>query len=134
MNPFTEELGGIAEQEQRRSDHKNYLAGIDLVFGLTRDVTDPEKIKLIKEKANVGGERQLGKREGSDVYVTRELAEMVERKLGLEITRQYLGIYKEEVQEAMMGTEKSVLPSKAQERSTAKEGLFGTSNVRRITF
>lgn len=134
MNPFTEELAGVAEQEQRRSDHRNYLAGLDFVFGLTKDVIDPKKIEEIKERANVGGERQLGMNEGVDVYVSRELIEAVERRLGWEKTRQYLGVYKDEVQDKFMGIKHVDSPSMEQDRKEAKEGLFMTSNVRRITF
>ncbi|HOX96570.1 MAG TPA: hypothetical protein PLI45_04285 [Candidatus Woesebacteria bacterium] len=134
MNPFTEELSGITELEQRKSDLQNYLAGLDLAFGLTRNIDDLETIKKIKEKANVAGERQLGREAGVDVYVDRAMAEIITRKLGEEKSRHYLGVYKEEVQEKMFGTTMPASPSLQEYRNKAKESLFMTKDVRRIMF
>jgi hypothetical protein len=128
------EISKAAEKEQRLADYKDYLAGIDLVFGLEQGSLDREKEKAIKEKANLVADRWLTKGEGTDVYVNEGLIGQVETRLGRAKTREYLSVFKDEVFDKMVNPDNLATKNLELQRKEASKELFMTEKVRKITF
>lgn len=124
----------IAAQEQRIKDTKNYLAGLDIVFGVENTERNEQEVKEIKENANIAAERQLGESIGQLVLLNEQIAKEIKVRLGDKKAKELLGIYKTEVEEKMLNNGIRVSEEALKQREDAKEQLFLTKNLKYVTF
>ncbi|KKS61859.1 MAG: hypothetical protein UV30_C0029G0002 [Candidatus Collierbacteria bacterium GW2011_GWF1_42_50] len=66
--------------------------------------------------------------------MNEKIANHILMRLGEEKTRQYLGIYKGEIEEKLLTESPMVTEEMEKNRSEAREALFTTKNIRRIVF
>ena len=130
----TESRADVEREAYKRSDLEAYRRGLDLVFGIgTFELSDEDKKAIIKraERASI---RQLNDRLGEEVVLNEKMANYILMRLGEEKTKQYLGIYKGEIEEKLLTKSPTVTEEMEKARSEAREALFTTKNVRRIVF
>ena len=130
----TESRADVEREAYKRSDLEAYRRGLDLVFGIgTFELSDEDKKAIIKraERASI---RQLNDRLGEEVVLNEKMANYILMRLGEEKTKQYLGIYKGEIEEKLLTKSPTVTEEMEKARSEAREALFATKNVRRIVF
>jgi len=130
----TESRADAEREVFKRSDLEAYRKGLDLVFGIeTTELSDEDKKAIIKraERASI---RQLSNWSGEEVILNEKIANHILMRLGEEKTRQYLGIYKGEIEEKLLTESPMVTEEMEKTRSEAREALFTTKNIRRIVF
>ena len=130
----TESRADVEREAYKRSDLEAHRRGLDLVFGIgTFELSDEDKKAIIKraERASI---RQLNDRSGEEVVLNEKMANYILMRLGEEKTKQYLGIYKGEIEEKLLTKSPTVTEEMEKARSEAREALFTTKNVRRIVF
>jgi len=130
----TESRADAEREVFKRSDLEAYRRGLDLVFGIeTTELSDEDKKAIIKraERASI---RQLSNWSGEEVILNEKIANHILMRLGEEKTRQYLGIYKGEIEEKLLTESPMVTEEMEKNRSEAREALFTTKNIRRIVF
>jgi len=130
----TESRADAEREVFKRSDLEAYRKGLDLVFGIeTTELSDEDKKAIIKraERASI---RQLSNWSGEEVILNEKIANHILMRLGEEKTRQYLGIYKGEIEEKLLTESPMVTEEMEKNRSEAREALFTTKNIRRIVF
>lgn len=134
MFNLTESRTDAEREAYKRSDLEAYRRGLDLVFGIGMTELSDEDKKAIIKRAERASVRQLDDRSGEEVVLNEKMASHVLMRLGEEKTKQYLGIYKGEIEEKLLTKSPTVTEEMEKARSEAREALFTTKNVRRIAF
>lgn len=124
------------KKEKAKADYNAYISGLDLVFGVSsHNGNTAEQDMEILEMAEEASKRQLEDELGEDVLLTKEYLGAIEARSGGRMRMlEYLSAYKDEIKDKLSMEKIAVSEGLSEYRKKAREALFGTANVRRVTF